>query len=229
MTSTAANNSGMNRDLKLAPFIVFEGLDGSGKTTLIKSLESRLKARSLSTQLTREPGGTPLAEEIRRLLLRTDGEVPAAATELLLYTASRAQHVARLIKPALQNGTWVLCDRFVASSVAFQCYARGILREDVDQLNRFAQQGLVPDITVLLDLTVEESNKRQQLRFEHQAQTKDRMEQEPSAFHQAVRRGYLEQAGENPAGWLVLDATLPPERLCEAVLKELEMRSWLPR
>jgi len=119
----------------MAFFIVFEGLDGSGKSTLIRGLEQELNARGKRLKLTREPGGTPLAEDIRKLLLRTDAEVPVPATELLLYAASRAQHVAGVIQPALKKGEWVICDRFSASSVAFQSYARGVDRGTVDWLN----------------------------------------------------------------------------------------------
>src|SRR3954464_7993655 len=119
-------------------FLVFEGLDGSGKSTLIERLAEELKRRGLDLILTREPGGTPLAEDIRKILLRTDAEVPHARTELLLYEASRAQHVERVIKPALRDGRWVLCDRFTASSVSFQSFARKLPRTEIDWLNNYA-------------------------------------------------------------------------------------------
>lgn len=203
-------------------FLVFEGLDGSGKSTLIQNLEMELRLRHATFVVTREPGGTELAEEIRSLLLKTGDEAPVAATELLLYAASRAQHVAMKIKPALEKGQWVLCDRFLASSVAFQCFARGLSRANTDWLNQFAIQGTQPDLTILLDLTVDESLERQKGRA-----AKDRMESEAVSFHERVRHGYLAQAKENPSSWLVLDARRSPEELKHDVLKELARRGWI--
>lgn len=203
-------------------FLVFEGLDGSGKSTLIKLLESELQNRGETFVVTREPGGTQLAEEIRGLLLKTGAEAPVAATELLLYAASRAQHVAMKIQPALKEGKWILCDRFLASSVAFQCFARGLSRANTDWLNQFAIQGTRPDLTVLLDLTVDESLDRQKGRAE-----KDRMESEAVAFHERVRQGYLEQAKDDSSNWLVLDARRTPEQLKSDVMAALKERGWL--
>lgn len=218
-----ANEKNSARSHEKGLFLVFEGLDGSGKSTLIRGVEAELALRSRASKLTREPGGTPLAEEIRRLLLRTEAEAPVPGTELLLYAASRAQHVARVIQPALGSGEWVLCDRFSASSVAFQCFARGLSRTDVDWLNAFAQAGTEPDLTILLDLTVAESRRRQSNRQELQ----DRMESEAETFHEAVRQGYLAQAKERPDRWLVLDASAKPEELLAKVIRELEARQWL--
>lgn len=209
-----------------ASFIVFEGLDGSGKSTLIKGLTAELESRGQKFRLTREPGGTPLAEEIRNLLLRTDSEAPVAATELLLYAASRAQHVAGVIQPSLRKGEWVICDRFSASSVAFQCFARGLDRSQIDWLNTFAQAGTSPDLYVLVDVTVDESERRQSKRIEG-GQKADRMESEKREFHESVRRGYLAQAKENPKGWLVLDGTLSPEDLRNELIAKLKERGWL--
>lgn len=208
-------------------FLVFEGLDGSGKSTLIKLLLSELKNQGLGVTLTREPGGTPLAEDIRKLLLRTDAEAPVAGTELLLYAASRAQHVANVIKPALQNGEWVVCDRFTASSVAFQCFARGLSRENVNWLNNFAIDGTRPGLVVLLDLTVEESQRRQEGRNAGNGPGSDRMERESTTFHEAVRQGYLSQAKEDPEHWLVLDATQSPTEMLEVLISDLKRRGWL--
>ena len=221
------DSEGVGSQRAAAPFLVFEGLDGSGKSTLIRKLSEHLRTRAKKSILTREPGGTPLAEEIRSLLLRTDCEIPAAATELLLYAASRAQHVSQVIQPALARGDWVLCDRFVASSVAFQCFARGIVRESVDSLNRFASQGLRPSLTVLLDLSVEECSARQSGRLQVSGQSADRMELESRIFHERVRDGYLAQAHEEQLDWLVLDATSPPHVLLDSVIKQLELRRWL--
>ena len=207
-----------------SPFLVFEGLDGSGKSTLIQAVATELKRRNQSYGQTREPGGTPLAEEIRKLLLRTDAEAPVAPTELLLYAGSRAQHVAKVIKPALESGSWVLCDRFAASMVAFQCFARGLPRNEIDWLNKFAMQGTKPNLTILLDLTVEESSRRQ---GGAGRDARDRMERESRDFHEKVRQGYLAQAKEDPANWLVLDASQSPEALRQRVLAALEERRWL--
>ena len=193
----------------------------------MQGLVTELQSRSKSAIVTREPGGTPLAEEVRRLLLKTDGETPVAATELLLYAASRAQHVAGVIQPALARGEWVLCDRFVASSVAFQCFARGLSRTDTDWLNRFAQQGCQPDLTILLDITVNESQRRQSNRSMQTGQASDRMERESQDFHESVRKGYLAQVKEDPDRWIVLDATRSPADLHQQVFQELVRRQWL--
>lgn len=210
-------------------FLVFEGLDGSGKSTLIERLAATLKTRGLDLILTREPGGTPLAEDIRKILLRTDAEAPCARSELLLYEASRAQHVDRVIRPALKGGQWVVCDRFAASTVAFQCFARGLARNEVDWLNAYAIAGVEPDLYVLLDLTVEESRKRRTGRNQGQGTEDDRFEREKRDFHEAVRQGYLAQAKEEPGRWLVLDATQSPDALFMDLLKNLEDRGWLAK
>lgn len=210
----------------LPAFLVFEGLDGSGKSTLIQGLSAELKRRGQDFVVTREPGGTPLAEDIRKLLLRTENEVPVAEAELLLYAASRAQHVARVIRPALDRGEWVLCDRFTASSVAFQCFARGLSRETVDWLNHFAVQGNWPNLTILLDLDVRESRRRQGRRSESGSEA-DRMEREAEEFHESVRAGYLAQAKEQPQDWFVVDANLPPEEIQAEVIRKLESSGWL--
>lgn len=209
-------------------FLSFEGLDGSGKSTLISGLKSELEARGLKVRLTREPGGTPLAEDIRRLILRTGEEAPVAATEILLYEASRAQHVAQVIKPALALGEWVLCDRFSESTVAFQCFARGLERQEVDRLNRFAEQGLRPELVVLLDLPVEVSRQRQNRRASQDTSAKpDRIENEADEFHERVREGFLTQAKEEPGRWLILNAELSSAELLDGTLEELQRRGWL--
>ncbi len=192
----------------------------------MNAVDLELRRRGRIPVRSREPGGTPLAEDIRRLLLRTDGEPPVAATELLLYSASRAQHVANVIKPALLRGEWVMCDRFSASTVSFQSFARKLSRPEIEWLNRFAEQGTAPDLYVLLDLTVEESERRQGKR-QGTGQAADRMERESRDFHEAVRAGYLAQAKENPQHWLVLDASKSPDEMKTRVIAELEGRGWL--
>jgi len=210
-------------------FLVFEGLDGAGKSTLIERLAQDLKGRGFSLTLTREPGGTPFAEEIRALLLKKGAEHPVPRAELLLYEAARAQHVDRVIAPALQRGDWVLCDRFTASTVAFQAVARGLDRRAVDWLNAYAIDATKPDLFVLLDLTVNESFRRYRIRNHVSKQEADRFESEASEFHEAVRRGYLEQAKAEPSQWLVLDATQTPDELFNRLLLALDQRGFLKR
>jgi dTMP kinase len=204
-------------------FLSFEGLDGSGKSTLMKTLAKYLRDLGRAVITTREPGGTPLAEDVRNLILRVGEEAPVPRSELFLYEASRAQHVAKVIRPALDQGTWVLCDRFSESSVAFQCYGRQLPRQQVDLLNRFAEDGVRPELVVLLDLPLEVARARQGRR----AEAADRMEREADDFHQRVRRGFLEQSQEEPERWLVLDAALSADELFSLTRAELERRGWL--
>ncbi len=209
-------------------FLSFEGLDGSGKSTLIAGLMAELERRSVKVRVTREPGGTPLAEDIRSLILRTGDEAPVPATEVLLYEASRAQHVSKVIKPSLALGEWVLCDRYSESTVAFQCFARGLDRVEIDRLNRFAEQGYRPELVVLLDLTVEVSRRRQNRRAsEASGKSLDRMEQEADDFHERVREGFLAQVREELDRWFVLDADLPSDVLLEKTVSELVRRGWI--
>lgn len=204
-------------------FIAFEGLDGSGKSTLIEGLKAEFARQSLPFVVTREPGGTPLGEEIRKLLLRVDGEAPVPRAEALLYQASRAQHVEKVIRPAMKQGAWVLCDRFTASSIAFQGGGRDIENSEIDKLNRFATAGLEPDLNVLLDLSVEESLRRMSGR----AQEADRFEREEKPFHQRVREAYLQLAKANPGNWLVLSSTDTSAVLLGKLLQEFRGRKWL--
>jgi dTMP kinase len=208
------------------PLIVFEGLDGSGKSSLMNALEMDLKKKGLSVVRTREPGGTRLGDEIREMILRTDGESPTPRTELLLYEASRSQHVDKVIRPNLQKNFWVLCDRFTASSIAFQAAGRAISEEWVRELNNFATDGVAPDLTVLLDLSVEESRRRRSSREEKGGDKEDRIESEADSFHQRVRRSFLDQSNREPDRWLVLDASLSPEELIKKLNHHLESLPW---
>lgn len=202
-------------------FIAFEGLDGGGKSTLIEGLKQAILAKSESVTVTREPGGTALGEDIRRLLLRRQGEVPTPRAELLMYIADRAQHVEKVIKPALARGEWVLSDRFSASTVAFQSGGRGLVRDEINWLNNYAINGCEPDLWVLLDLSTEEARKRMQGR------ELDRFESEEQDFHQRVRDSYLAMAQKDLAKWLVMDASMPKATLNETLLRELQTRKWL--
>ncbi len=203
-------------------FIAFEGLDGSGKSTLIQGTASELKTKGQAVVTTREPGGTPLGDEIRNLLLRTTGDAPVPRAELLLYGAARAQHVDRVIRPALQEKKWVLCDRYSASSVAFQAGGRTLQRESIDWLNDFATDRLRPDLWVLLDLSAEDAFRRMQGR------TLDRFEREARDFHERVRAGYRALANEEPRNWLVLDARQSAAQLQTELIDELQTRGWWP-
>lgn len=204
-------------------FIVFEGLDGSGKSTLIKGLTEQIKARGKAVQVTREPGGTPLGEEIRRWLLEDGPRAPVARAELLLYEADRAQHVDQVIRPALDRGDWVLCDRYTSSTLAFQCGGRGLPEEPVEILNTLATGGLEPDLFVLLKVSVAVSEQRRANR-----QNIDRFEQEQSDFHQRVYDHYHSQVKRNPSKWLVLDGESAKSKdIGVELLKHLEARQWL--
>lgn len=203
-------------------FIAFEGLDGSGKTTLIQGIASALKHNGVPFCITREPGGTKLGEELRHFLLKTDGEVPTPRTELLLYEAIRSQHVDTFIRPQLEKGQWILCDRFIASSLAFQAAGRNLNEKDVSWLNMFATHNLIPDLTILLKLDPKQCKKRRQNRKE------DRFEKENFSFHQKILESYEKQAKENKDSWFVINAELPKETVLSTVLKEFERRKWIP-
>ena len=207
-------------------FLTFEGLDGAGKSTLIHKVEAYLRQTKLDVSLVRDPGTTVLGEKLRALILDPQG-CPSPRTELLMYQAARAQLVDELIQPYLLQGRWVLSDRFYTSTIAFQCHARGIPRSDVDWLNNYACDGLKPDLVVFIDIPVEESQKRMERRTQSGGEQKDRMENENLQFHQKVRQGYLLQAQEDPARWLVLDGFRKPEELFEDVVSKLREKKWL--
>lgn len=198
-------------------FIVFEGLDGAGKSTLIRALSQHLESLNKTFVQTREPGGTELGDEIRNLLLRTKGQAPVPRAELLLYQASRAQHVDCVIQPALAKKNWVLCDRFSASSVAFQSGGRQIERAQIDWLNHFSTAGLEPDLWVLLDIDADTAFSRMQGR------ELDRFESEKKDFHERVRQAYL-QLADDKRKWLTLSALETPEVLTEKMLEEFKKR-----
>jgi len=192
-----------------APFVTFEGIEGSGKTTQIRRLSAYLDRKRIPHLVTREPGGTPLADEIRALLLSPRPEPVFPETELLLYEAARTQHVREVILPARASGTAVLCDRFCDATVAYQGFSRGIDEARIEELNRFASGGLAPDLTFLFDISPEEGI----LRIEGRGGRKDRIESESLEFHRAVREGYLRLAERFPSRILRLDGTLPEDDL----------------
>lgn len=196
-----------------APFITFEGIEGSGKTTQVRRLSAYLERKGIPHLVTREPGGTPLADEIRSLLLAPRPEPVFPETELLLYEAARAQHVRGVILPARALGKAVLCDRFSDATVAYQGFSRGIDDERIEWLNRFASGGLSPDFTLLFDISPEEGIRRVEERGRH----RDRIESESREFHRAVREGYLRLAVRFPSRILRLDGSLPEDDLFRQV------------
>ena len=197
-------------------FITFEGLDGSGKSTQAELLRSRLDADGLEVISTREPGGTELGEKIRDLVLHGGDVTPWA--EALLYAAARAQHVDVVIRPALERGASVICDRYLDSSVAYQGVGRELGLDRVLDLNLAAVGGLLPDRTFLLALDVAEIGSR--LDREH-----DRLERESEAFHARAVAGYRELAARFPERIVVLDAKRPADDLAEEVYGALRVRT----
>lgn len=189
-------------------FFVFEGVEGSGKTTLITSLQKALTLKSLTTIQTREPGATDFGAKIRALLLHETTAERSALAELLLFYADRAQHIKEVILPALENNSVVLCDRFFYSTIAYQCYGRGINRSIVDTLNSLVVGDLLPTGVILLDIDPEISFERVKSRG-----ALDVFEKEHIDFHRKIRAGYLALASEFPENFLVLDASQPPEVL----------------
>lgn len=176
-------------------FITFEGVEGSGKSTQIHLLADRLRSAGQEVLVTREPGGCPIADAIRRLLLDPGHSAMSPHTELLLYAAARAQHVEEIVRPALGAGKIVLCDRFSDATFAYQGEGRGLDRQTIMDLNQMATQGLRPDLTLLLDIPVAEGLARAIDRNDQQeGMREDRFEQESLQFHQKVRDGYLKLA-----------------------------------
>lgn len=203
-------------------FITFEGGEGAGKSTQIRSLTARLQASGRTVLETREPGGTPLCESIRNLLQHdSDGEHMAPETELLLFTASRAQLTRERIVPALAAGEIVLCDRFMDSTTVYQGVARAIDAESVASINRFAVGQAQPDLTILIDLPPEIGLARAHQRSGGKL---DRIEKEAIEFFEAVRRGYLALATAEPQRFLVLDGTQTTEALEAQIWAAVEPR-----
>ena len=199
-------------------FITLEGIEGAGKSSLQQALAEVLRQQGRVVCATREPGGTPLAEDIRAVALaRRDGGVPAAA-ELLLMFAARAAHVAGRIEPALARGEWVLCDRFTDASRAYQGGGRGLPAQTIEQLAAIAHPGLVPDCTLLLDLPPELGLARAARR----GAGGDRFEDERLAFFVRVRERYLQLAAAEPARFRVLDAAAAPAVVLQQALAAVE-------
>lgn len=203
--------------MKKGIFISFEGNDGSGKTTVCENIKKRLEKRNETVILTREPGGSLIAEKIRDILLDKENTAMDAKTEALLYSASRRQHLVEIIKPALEAGKIVLCDRFIDSSLAYQGYARGLGITEVWDINQFATDGMLPDKTIFLSVSMETGKKRMNIRGE-----KDRMESESDGFHIRVREGYDLVNSKYPERIAVISAEEDIDTVTEAVWKEIE-------
>ena len=193
-------------------FLTFEGGEGSGKSTQLRALARRLEVAGLPVLVLREPGGTPIGEAVRSLLLDPDHTGIDATAELLLYEASRAQLVADIIEPALAAGRVVICDRFYDSTTAYQGYARGLSLAHIGELNATATGGLAPDRTVVLDIDPELGIERAT------RQGADRLEGESLAFHRAVRDGFLAIAAAEPTRVRVVDASGSPDEVAERVI-----------
>jgi len=191
-------------------FVAFEGGEGAGKSTQEACLALALEARGRTVVRTREPGGTPAGEQIRHVLLSPEFEGLDHRAEALLFAASRGEHVARVIGPALERGDVVICDRYIDSSIAYQGYARRLGPERVRDLSMWATGGLLPDLTVVLDVDPEVGLARFAQR--------DRLEAEPLEYHRAVRAGFLTLAESDPGRYLVLDARAEVDRVAAAVL-----------
>jgi dTMP kinase len=192
-------------------FITFEGGEGSGKSTQAKALFRRLTDSAVPVLLTHEPGGTPFADRLGRWLKKTQDTEIWPLTELMLFNACRAQLVAEVIKPNLERGRVVISDRYADSTTVYQGYGRELELAMVKATNNAATQGLKPNLTILLDIAVEEGLTRRL------ARKQDRFEQESSAFHQKVREGYLQLASEEPKRWLVIDASQPRQKIADII------------
>lgn len=201
-------------------FITFEGLDFSGKSTQATLLVEALKKRHALVHFIREPGGTAISERIRALLLDTLHGEMHETTELLLFSASRAQLVAQVIRPSLMRGEVVICDRYCDSTTAYQGYGRGVDLEAIRIINRLATGGTMPDLTFLVDIPIEEIERRKTsagLSF-------DRMESSGRSFYQRVRNGYHQLASAEPQRWVCLDGLRPIDQLQQEVWAVVEQR-----
>lgn len=204
----------LNR-VKAGKFITLEGIEGVGKSTASQFIQQQLSQAGVDFIATREPGGTPLAENLRQILLSKTSEAPSELTELLLMFAARAQHLNQVIEPALAAGKWVVCDRFTDATFAYQGGGRGQSLEQLTSLEQLVHPNLQPDLTFLLDMPVEAAFKRVEKRGE-----KDRFEQEHTDFFSRVRQTYLARAKEFPARFCLIDASLNLEQ----VIAQLETR-----
>ena len=203
-------------------FITLEGGEGVGKSTLATALEARLVARGIKVVRTREPGGTPGAEAIRRLILNPPAEVTGREpiAETLLFYAARTDHLDKLIRPALAAGSWVICDRFSDSTRAYQAAAGHVPSEHIETIDRICVGDTTPDITLILDLPLSAARERMIAR----ANDKDAIESRVASYHEAVHKAFLDIARANPRRCVVLDASAAPDALATAALAAIDAR-----
>lgn len=197
-------------------FITFEGPDGSGKTTQARMLAEYLESRGMQVLHTREPGGTPIGEQIREVILTTRNQSIRDETEALLYSAARAQIVAEQIRPALAAGKIVVCDRYADSTMAYQGYGLGLDLQALRVITQFATGGLVPDLTFYVDVPVELGLARR-----HRGET-NRLDLKDRVYHSRVREGFLKMAQEEPQRWIVIDGTRTVDKVQEEIRAKLE-------
>ena len=201
-------------------FLTFEGIEGSGKSTIMERMAEQLYKQGLPVRMTREPGGTAFGKELRRLLLDIRSADFSIKAELLLFLADRAQHVQEVIMPALGDGAILLCDRYADSTIAYQGYGRGMPLDQMTRLIEFATGGLCPDMTLLFDLPVELGLARawERNREEGSEVSEGRFEAERLEFHQRIRAGYLELAAKHPMRYAVVDASVPTDAVLQQAL-----------
>jgi dTMP kinase len=201
----------MSKAMNKAKLITFEGVDGAGKSTHLAWFAETLRQRGLDVLVTREPGGTPLGERLREILLN---QPMHAETEALLMFAARLEHIERVIKPALQRGTWVVSDRFSDASFAYQGGGRGVPLAKLEQLENWVHADLQPDLTLLFDIPIEVARQR----LSNNA-TLDRFEQEQGSFFEKVRQAYLDRYKKNPQRFALIDASQTPEQVKVDLMK----------
>lgn len=197
-------------------FITFEGGEGAGKSTQVARLAERLRAGGIPTVVAREPGGTPLGENIRDLVLQAS---PEPVTELLLFAAARAEHVAKVIRPALEHGTWVVCDRFIDSTRVYQGRLGGVPGDLIGTVETRSVAPTFPDLTLVLDLSVEEGLKRTEARGEL-----SRFDAKGTEYHQRLRDGFLDIARAEPERCLVIDGSRTPDEIADEIWRSVEDR-----
>ena len=200
-------------------FVVFEGADGTGKSTQVIGVSTRLRSVGYDVLVTREPGGSVVAEKLRDLVLDPEHDI-TPITEALIFAAARADHIDKTIAPALDAGQIVISDRFVGSSIAYQSAGRGLSQEAILEINSYATQGLTPDLTIVLDLAESVAGRRRVARGE----TADRMESAPDGFQDAVRASFLDQADAAADRHLVIDASQTPEEITDEILMHLSTK-----
>lgn len=202
-------------------FITLEGPEGSGKTSAIKIVKETLENEGYQIIMTREPGGTPISEQIRNVILDKNNTAMDYRTEALLYAASRRQHLVEKVWPNVKEGKLVICDRYLDSSLAYQGFARGLGVEDILNVNMYATEGTFPDLTLLFDLPPEVGLARINANSNREV---NRLDLEKISFHEKVRNGYLELAKRFPTRYVIIDASMPLKEVANAALKAIKER-----